>query len=56
MFAIQPKEWTAFDSYGCDWAEDLSRAISIAKMWDEEWTIWKVPKNGNAYRWMNTKK
>ena len=54
-FAIQPTNWTQFDSYGCTWAIDMNDAIRLATHSEEKQTVWRVPHVGHAYKWMDVK-
>jgi hypothetical protein len=54
-FAIQPTSWAKFDSYGCSWATDMNHALQLAKLDDENYTVWRVPHVGEAYKWMDVK-
>ena len=56
-FAVQPADWGKFDSYGCDWAVDMSHAYKIAALWQsmnhgEEMMIWRVTPGGDPIRWV----
>ena len=46
-FAVQPAAWGKFDSYGCDWAINISHAYKICSLWQEmfndgDMMIWRV--------------
>ena len=57
-FAVQPANWENFDSYGCDWAINISHAYKIAGIWQEmgdaqgDMMIWRVTPGGNPVRWV----
>ena len=51
-FAVQPTAWSNFDEWGCDWATDINHAYRIARAWGEDCTVWRVPHNGNAMKWI----
>ena len=56
-FAVQPAAWANFDSYGCDWAINISHAYKIAGMWQEmfndgDMMIWRVTPGGEPIRWV----
>ena len=56
-FAVQPADWTNFDSYGCDWAINISHAYKIAALWQEmnqggDMMIWRVTPGGDPIRWV----
>jgi len=60
-FAVQPAAWGNFDSYGCDWAVDMSHAYKIAALWQEmnhgeEMMIWRVTPGGDPIRWVRVHK
>ena len=56
-FAVQPAAWENFDSYGCDWAINISHAYKIAGIWretfnDGDMMIWRVTPGGEPIRWV----
>ena len=56
-FAVQPAAWDKFDSYGCDWAINISHAYKIAGIWretfnDGDMMIWRVTPGGEPIRWV----
>jgi len=56
-FAVQPAAWGKFDSYGCDWAINMSHAYKIAAIWQETFNdgdmmIWRVTPGGEPIRWV----
>jgi hypothetical protein len=56
-FAVQPKSFTSFDEWGCQWATDLNHAVQMAKTFATEegaiYTIWRIANIGNgAVAWM----
>ena len=56
-FAVQPAAWGKFDSYGCDWAINISHAYKIAAIWQEafkdgDMMIWRVTPGGEPIRWV----
>ncbi len=56
-FAVQPAAWGKFDSYGCDWAINMSHAYKIAALWQEAFNdgdmmIWRVTPGGEPIRWV----
>ena len=56
-FAVQPAAWGKFDSYGCDWAINISHAYKIAAIWQEAFNdgdmmIWRVTPGGEPIRWV----
>ena len=56
-FAVQPAAWDKFDSYGCDWAINISHAYKIAAIWQEAFNdgdmmIWRVTPGGEPIRWV----
>ena len=56
-FAVQPAAWGKFDSYGCDWAINISHADKIAAIWQEAFNdgdmmIWRVTPGGEPIRWV----
>ena len=56
-FAVQPAAWGKFDSYGCDWAINMSHAYKIAALWQETFNdgdmmIWRVTPGGEPIRWV----
>ena len=52
-FAVQPRAWTTFDEWGCEWATDINHAYRLAQAFGEQCTIWRVPHTGDAYAWAN---
>ena len=60
-FAVQPASWGKFDSYGCDYAINISHAYKIAKVWremnhrhgqGEDMMIFKMTPGGDAIAWV----
>ena len=56
-FAVQPVAWGEFDSYGCDWAINISHAYKIAGMWQamndgEDMMIWRVNPGADPIAWV----
>lgn len=56
-YAVQPAAWGKFDSYGCDWAINMSHAYKIAAIWQETFNdgdmmIWRVTPGGEPIRWV----
>ena len=56
-FAVQPAAWGKFDSYGCDWAINISHAYKICSLWQEmfndgDMMIWRVTPGGEPIRWV----
>ena len=56
-FAVQPVAWDKFDSYGCDWAINISHAYKIAGVWQEmndgeDMMIWRVYPGADPIAWV----
>jgi len=54
-FAIQPTSCTHIDSYGYRYSTDMNAALQLANHNDENYTVWRVPHVGEAYKWMDVK-
>jgi hypothetical protein len=55
-FAVQPAFWDKFDSWGCDWAINISHAYKICSVWQQihpgDMMIWRVTPGGEPIRWV----
>ena len=60
-FAVQPVSWGKFDSYGCDYAINISHAYKIAKVWremnyrhgqGEDMMVFKMTPGGDPIPWV----
>lgn len=54
VFAVLPSSFVSFDEHGCHWATDIDHAYRLARRAaesGEDQVIWRVPFDGNPYKW-----
>lgn len=56
-FAVQPAAWGKFDSYGCDYAINISHAYNICRQWramgtPEDMMIFRMTAGADPIAWV----
>ena len=54
-FAVQPKSFSRFDEWGCEWATDIDHAYRLAAALGEDAVIWRCPHQGEPMAWVTVK-